>query len=356
MTRLVLEQISSMSSTSSINQSPKLSICISTLNRASFIGETLESIVSQATQDLEILVLDAGSTDRTEDVVSEYARCYPGLRYVKQATNNGIDQDFDHAVELARGKYCWLMPDDDLMKPGSVAAVLEAIGHGYSVVLVNVEAKDVAMSCVLMPSGIDFSADRVYGPSEMDALFESGRKLLGYTGSVVMERALWLARDRERYYGSWFIFIGVIFQERLPGNALIVAAPCISIRIGNQSWLAKYFEIAAIRYRSLVWSLPLAESTKNKICGAAPWTSFCGLMFYRAVGAYSFIEYRRYVRPRLRSLQDAIIPMLVAVMPGVIANTILVLKYSVRGRRDRGVDLVYLRQSRFYLWRRCTFR
>src|SRR5262249_16202475 len=69
----------------------KLSICITTLNRAKFIGPSLESMLSQITDDCEIIVLDAASTDETERVVSEYASRSDRLRYIRQSTNNGWD-------------------------------------------------------------------------------------------------------------------------------------------------------------------------------------------------------------------------------------------------------------------------
>ena len=82
----------------------KLSVCIATFNRARYIGETLDSILAQATDDVEVVVLDGGSTDGTRDVVEEFARRHPRLRYVRQETNHGVDRDFDTAVHLATGE------------------------------------------------------------------------------------------------------------------------------------------------------------------------------------------------------------------------------------------------------------
>jgi len=59
------------------------------------------------------------------------------------------------------------MPDDDLLNPGAVAAVLEALRRDYSLVLVNAEAKDHRMSSTLIPTCIDISSDRVYGPGDV---------------------------------------------------------------------------------------------------------------------------------------------------------------------------------------------
>jgi glycosyltransferase involved in cell wall biosynthesis len=60
---------------------PLLSICIATYNRADYIGETLDSIIPQLTDNVELLVVDGASTDNTEDVVRTYTD--PRIRYVR---------------------------------------------------------------------------------------------------------------------------------------------------------------------------------------------------------------------------------------------------------------------------------
>ena len=69
---------------------PRLSICIATLNRGAFIGETLESIVSQAANEVEIVVVDGASTDNTEDIVRSYAARFPRLRYLRLENKGGV--------------------------------------------------------------------------------------------------------------------------------------------------------------------------------------------------------------------------------------------------------------------------
>ena len=81
----------------------KLSICIATFNRAAFIGATLDSIISQATEEVEIVVVDGASSDNTSQVMDEYKRRFPRLRYFRQETNGGIDVDYSKTVEFARG-------------------------------------------------------------------------------------------------------------------------------------------------------------------------------------------------------------------------------------------------------------
>src|SRR5262245_45616795 len=102
----------------------KLSFCIATYNRAAFLKDALEAIVTQATDDCEIVISDNASTDDTEEVVSGFKNRCAFLRYFKQDKNVGPDRNFDNAVALARGEFCWLMADDDMLKPGAVARIL----------------------------------------------------------------------------------------------------------------------------------------------------------------------------------------------------------------------------------------
>jgi len=327
----------------------KLSICIATFNRGALIGATLESIIAQTTNDCEVVILDGASTDDTERVVAEYSRRSDRLRYVRQDRNNGMDRDFDRVVQLARGEYCWLMSDDDLLKPGAVAAVLEALRRNYSLVVVAIEIRDSDLSTVLLPCRPNFDSARVYGPDEMDRLFDEAGHHVTYIACVVIKRSIWLDREREPYYGTLHVHVGVCFQKRLPGETLVMAEPLIIHRFGNQTWLPKASEMLS-KWSSLVESLAISQSTKRKLSSQLS-INLSTLLAWRAFGVYSLAEYRRWIRPRLRSTRDAVIPTLVALLPGVLVNAICVLYYSIVGSDDfarRGV-MIMLRGSRFHV-------
>ena len=106
---------------------PLLSICIATYNRAEFIGETLESIIPQITDEVEIVIVDGASTDNTQKVVHDYIQRSARIRYVLLPSNGGVDHDYNQVVELAQGEYCWLLTDDDLLKPDAISTVLTEI-------------------------------------------------------------------------------------------------------------------------------------------------------------------------------------------------------------------------------------
>ncbi|MFC4311613.1 glycosyltransferase family 2 protein [Steroidobacter flavus] len=337
----------------------KLSICITTFNRRNFIGATLRSILDQCTDECELLVLDGGSTDDTELVVSEYVGRSRHLRYVRRSENGGFDLDCDCAVHLAIGQYCWLMTDDDLLKPGAVAAVLDALRQDPSLVIVNAELRDFEMRRILQPRWLNFGSDRLYRGTETDRLFAEVGDFLKYIGGVVIKRRTWISRDRKSYYGSLFLHLGVIFQDQLPGDALVIARPYISYRIGNShTFSPNMFETFMIKWPALVWSLAPSDAAKRKVCSLEPWREFHELLQRRGLGYYSLNEYRRWIRPQLRSFREKLIPVFVALLPGVLVNAFFMVYYSLAANPGRSAWYPELRKqmlrgSRFHFrnWR-----
>lgn len=117
------------------NKVTKLSICIPTYNFGSFIGQTLDSIIPNLTEGVEVVILDGGSTDDTADVVAQKMVGIENITYHQQGHRGGIDRDIAKVVSLARGDYCWLFSADDIMKAGAVGKVLDAVQSNADIYL-----------------------------------------------------------------------------------------------------------------------------------------------------------------------------------------------------------------------------
>lgn len=325
----------------------KLSVCIATRNRADYIGETLRSVSEQAPAGVEIVVLDGASTDATPEVVAGIQATFPRLRYLRQEKNGGVDRDYDAAVVHAQGDYCWLMSDDDVIKPGGIRRVLDAIDRNYSLIVVNAELRDLELRELIDGSRLQFGADRTYEADEFDRLFEETSAYLGYIGAVVIRRDIWMSREREPFFGSYFIHEGVIFQCPLPGPSLAIAEPVVSVRFGNTQWRPKEFEIRMIRWPDLMASLTAVSEDVRRRYPAAPWRSLKSLFFYRAKGTYDLGDYHRWVRPRANSVLDRARAFAVACFPGPLAN-LVGLAYCRLPYRDANVHLLDMKASRFF--------
>lgn len=332
----------------------KLSVCIATLNRAAFIGATLESIISQATDEVEIVIVDGASTDQTTEVVQQYQAKFPRLNYLRLSVKGGFDRDYDRAVGLARGEYCWLMTDDDLLKPGAIQAVLTAIQKDYSLIVVNAEVRNADLSRLLAPQQLAFHTDRIYAPTDADQerLLADVGFYLTFIGGVVIQRQLWNTRDRESFWGTEFVHLGVIFQAPLPGATRVLSSPWIVIRYGNAQWTARYFEIWMFKLPDLIWALPFdSDAAKQKVCRKEPWRRMEALLLFRARGVYSLNEYSRWIAPQPGSRWSKFIARTIAQLPGGAVNALAGLYARARHHQLLAVDLM---NSPFYYRSRWT--
>jgi glycosyltransferase involved in cell wall biosynthesis len=300
------------------------------------------------TDEVELLVLDGASTDDTETILRAYQKKCPNLKYIRRDSNQGVDRDYSTAVELASGDYCWLMTDDDLLGPGALGAVLNAIHEDHSLVIVNAEIRNADLSEVLDSRRMAIQKDRTFAPSERDDFFKQAGSYLSFIGCVIIKRSIWLERDKEPYFGTLFIHVGVIFQSPLPGSAHVIAEPLITIRYGNAMWRPQDFEIWMFKWPKLIWSFNgVSDEAKNTVCSFEPWRKLSTLFMFRAKGTYSLATYRKYISPCVDRGLDRVGPMAIACLPGVLTNTIA-LFYSVTVRRDPPKILFELQNSRYY--------
>ncbi len=302
---------------------------MTTRNRAKLVGQTLDSILPQVTEEVEIVVVDGASTDGTEEVVRSYQKRFPSLAYHRKDRNSGVDRDYNASVEAARGEYCWFMSDDDLVKPGALRRVLDAVEKGYSAIVVNAEDWNDDFTLRLAKNRLSFTTDRVYRPGESERFFIDTVYYLSFIPGLVIRRDLWLSRERERYFGSWFAHVGVVFQRPLPDGALAIADPLIAIRNGNISWGSRIFEIWLIRWPELIWSLPgFSDSTKRRICPKNPSKNLKSLFAFRALGNYTINDYRKFIMNGTSHGMSRYISFLISITPIMLANTLSLL-YSL---------------------------
>lgn len=85
--------------------------------------QTMESVISQQYQPVEIVVVDDGSTDHTTDLIAEYGE---SVRYYKHE-NKGTPYTRTRGCHLARGEFIAFQDDDDLMVPDRISSLYEAL-------------------------------------------------------------------------------------------------------------------------------------------------------------------------------------------------------------------------------------
>jgi glycosyltransferase involved in cell wall biosynthesis len=117
--RIAYSGFKTIKSTASYNKT--VSICIPTYNRKEYLRETIDSILAQTYKDFEIVIVDDGSTDGTEEMIRKLD--FP-ITYYWQP-NSGDAAARNKLIELARGKYVSFIDSDDLLMPDAIERMIK---------------------------------------------------------------------------------------------------------------------------------------------------------------------------------------------------------------------------------------
>jgi glycosyltransferase involved in cell wall biosynthesis len=93
------------------NLTPAVSVIIPTFNRASYLQRSIQSVLNQTFQHIEIIVVDDASTDNTEEIVSQIRDSR--ISYLKHTTNRGGSAARNTGIQAAKGKFIAFQDSDD---------------------------------------------------------------------------------------------------------------------------------------------------------------------------------------------------------------------------------------------------
>lgn len=104
-------------------QQVQVSVIIPTYNSAKYVVEAVESVLAQTYKDFEVIVIDDGSTDETEQVMRRYQT---PVRYIRQQ-NGGVAVARNRGIAESCGKYVAFLDADDTWLPHKLERQLEAL-------------------------------------------------------------------------------------------------------------------------------------------------------------------------------------------------------------------------------------
>jgi hypothetical protein len=110
---------------------PRFTIGLPTYNRCDLLAHALRAAAGQSFPDVEVLVCDDASADRTAEVVRSFG---DRVRYHRHATNIGMWPNFARAVELAEGEYFSWLQDDDQIHRDFVGRALQTFEKASDIV------------------------------------------------------------------------------------------------------------------------------------------------------------------------------------------------------------------------------
>lgn len=116
---------------------PVFSVVIPTYNSANFITGTLDSLGGQIFKDFEIVIINDGSKDNTQSVISKYIDCHPNLNiHLFNQDNGGIANARNRGISEARGSYIAFLDHDDIWYPNKLDKCFEVFSKHEDIHLV----------------------------------------------------------------------------------------------------------------------------------------------------------------------------------------------------------------------------
>ena len=184
--------------------SPLLSICIPTYNRANDFERMFKGVLPQLTNEVEIVVRDDGTSLDTKVAFDRIMQRQEFNHQYIKGNKIGLDAASIFLIEKAKGKFIWFFSDDDEMRPGAVAKILQLIKAHQDMALIWVN--------------YDFERLGRMAITRDDGFFKDGNEVLetvgvsiGYLTSLIFKRESALpALEHAKKYIAGFSFAFIV--------------------------------------------------------------------------------------------------------------------------------------------------
>jgi len=213
---------------------PTVSVVVPSLNRASVIRQTLDSILAQDHASIECIVMDGGSSDGTLDILRTYG---DRIRWVSEADQGQADA-IDRGLRRSRGQICgWLNADDIWWAPTVVSKVVAAFESDDAADVIYGDCASIASD------GSHIGKSYVVPDWTLRYSVEHADHCIAQPASFIRRRALERVGflDRSKIFMDWDLWLRIGLNGKIKYLPICLAAA----RDGEHHWHRKYAEAAA---------------------------------------------------------------------------------------------------------------
>ena len=147
-----------------------ISVILPAYNAEKFLREAIDSILGQTYKNFELIVLNDGSTDRTEDIILSYDD--PRIRYVKNEKNLKLIKTLNKGIDLAKGEYIARMDADDISLPTRFEIEVKYLQEHPEIDVVSCFPYNMSMDGVILGKSSYFSVTRPL-PCKFVSMYEA---------------------------------------------------------------------------------------------------------------------------------------------------------------------------------------
>lgn len=99
---------------------PRISVILPTFNCKQYLNDSITSVLNQTFTDLELIIIDDGSTDGTDETVRAFLKD-PRINYIKKPAQKGLSSARNTGIASARGEFVAFLDADDIYLKGKLA-------------------------------------------------------------------------------------------------------------------------------------------------------------------------------------------------------------------------------------------
>lgn len=233
-----------------------LTISIPTYNRANYLDKCLKSIFDQIeskTNLVEILVSDNCSTDETNIVIKKYIDYGCKIEYYRNDKNLGFDRNFASCFSKAKGKYVWVLGDDDIILFGHLNLILDLLeANNFGVIYLNSSWHDENED--LKHNAPKFLEYDIY-KSPIEFVERVNYWFTFISGNIVNKSLYKNSNIIPEFYDSLLVQLSWVLPLCFSGNDNIVIKTCSIACVKDNSGGYKLFEVFGKNLNYLIQSL-----------------------------------------------------------------------------------------------------
>jgi len=275
---------------------PLVSVVVPTYQNESFVGEALESALSQTYPHLEVVVADHASTDRTWEIISRIA-ANPRVRIMRTAAGGGAARNWNRVTAEADGEYVKLLCADDLLRPTCIEEQVRAAEANPDIVLVAVKRDiiDARGAALVRDRGLADLDGVVPGDMAIRRMVREGTNILGEPACVLFRTQALRAAGEWASDQAYLIDEDMYVRVLQQGSLYAVRKTLAAFRVSESQWSVSLARSQARQAAAL--HRRLREERPEIISGVDEWMGSRRATVMSWMRRLAYVVWARRMRP-----------------------------------------------------------
>ena len=232
-----------------------LSILIPTFNRENYLDNCLKSIFSQLdnklNEKIEIIVSNNASKDNTEAIMKKYKKYKEvDYKYSSNLTNLGFDGNFYKLVNEAKGKFCWILGDNEFLLENSLKKIVDILEKYKEVGLLHIKRNKI---------------EKIVYYDRVDEFLKTVSYNITFISGMIWKKDINFNLNFLEANGSCLLQLHYYFNNvtKISNNIIYSGGIFSTLDVENGGY--RLFEVFSTKFNEILEKYKIGQSVINKI-------------------------------------------------------------------------------------------